>query len=160
MKTELKRRDFLSKCLKAGAAGCAFLYGNKLFAQETVKLKKSDLKNLTYCGFTCNEQCTLYKATIENSMELKMKAFKEFKWKEKFNVDFDADKIFCYGCKPKDKPLSINVNVCTVRKCAIEKGHDVCIECTELTGCEKELWKNYPKFKQNIIEAQKKYLNV
>ena len=57
------------------------------------------------CGFTCNEQCTLYKATIENSMELKMKAFKEFKWKEKFNVDFDADKIFCYGCKPKDKPM-------------------------------------------------------
>ena len=160
MKTDLKRRDFVTKCFKAGVTGCAFLYGNKIFAQDPVKLKKSDLKNLTYCGFTCNNQCTLYRATMENSMELRMKAYKEFKWKEKFNVDFDPDKIFCYGCKPKDKPLSINVNACTVRKCAIEKGHDSCIECTSLAACDKELWKNYPKFKENVMEAQKKYLSV
>ncbi len=89
-----------------------------------------------------------------------MKAFKEFKWKEKFNVDFDADKIFCWGCKPKDKPLSINVNVCTVRKCAIEKSYDSCIECTELAACDKELWKSYPKFKENVLAAQKMYLSV
>jgi hypothetical protein len=157
MKTDLKRRDFLTKCFKAGVTGCALLYGNKLSAQDPVKLKKSDLKNLTYCGFTCNNQCTLYKATMENSMELKMKAYKEFKWKEKFNVDFDADKIFCYGCKPKDKQLSINVTVCTVRKCAIEKGHDCCIECTDLISCDKELWKNYPKFKEHMLDIQKTY---
>lgn len=157
MKNDLKRRDFLSKCFKAGVTGCALLYGNKLLAQDPVKLKKSDLKNLTYCGFTCNNQCTLYRATMENSMELKMKAYKEFKWKEKFNVDFDADKIFCYGCKPKDKPLSINVTACAVRKCALEKAHDCCIECTDLTTCDKELWKNYPKFKEHMLNIQKTY---
>jgi hypothetical protein len=159
MKTNLKRRDFLTKCVKAGVAGCALLSSGNLFAQDPVKLKKSDLKNLTYCGFTCNNQCTLYKATMENSMELKMKAFKEFKWKEKFNVDFDPDKIFCYGCKPKDKPLSINVKACTVRKCTIEKGYDSCIECTGLNACDKDLWKNFPKFKEHIVEIQKKYLS-
>jgi len=63
--TNLKRRDFLSKCFKAGAAGCAFLYGNKLFDQDPVKAE-----------------------------------------------------------------------------------------------CEKELWKNYPKFKENVLEAQQKYLSV
>jgi hypothetical protein len=159
MKTNLKRRDFLTKCVKAGVAGCALLSSGNLFAQDPVKLKKSDLKNLTYCGFTCNNQCTLYKATMENSMELKMKAFKEFKWKEKFNVDFDPDNIFCYGCKPKDKPLSIIVKACTVRKCTIEKGYDSCIECTGLNACDKDLWKNFPKFKEHIVEIQKKYLS-
>lgn len=93
MKTELKRHEFITRCFKAGATGCALLYGNSILA---------------------------------------------------FNVDFDPARVFCYGCKPKDKPLSINVNACTVRKCAIEKGIDCCIECTGLTACEKELWKNYP----------------
>jgi len=158
MKTELKRRDFVAKCLKAGAAGCALFYGNSIFAQETgKKIKKQDLKNLTYCGFTCTSECTLYKATIENSLELRKKAYEEFKWKEKFNIDFDAEKVFCYGCKPADKPLSINVKACTVRKCVTGKGYDCCIECKELTACDKELWKNFPKFKEKVIEAQKNF---
>ena len=73
MKTELKRRDFVTKCFKAGVAGCALVYGNSLLAQDPVKqqLKKADLKGLTYCGFKCTNQCTLYRATMENSNELK-----------------------------------------------------------------------------------------
>ena len=159
MKTELKRRDFVTRCFKAGVAGCALVYGNSLLAQDPVKqqLKKADLKSLTYCGFKCTNQCTIYRATIENSLELKKKAYEEFKWKEKFGVDFDADKVFCYGCKPQDKPLSINVNVCTVRKCAIEKGIDCCIECKGLTACDKELWKRFPQFKENVIKMQNNY---
>jgi len=159
MKTELKRRDFVTRCFKAGVAGCALFYGSSLLAQDPVKqqLKKSDLKNFTYCGFKCTTQCTLYKATIENSNELKKKAYEEFKWKEKFNLNFDPDKVFCFGCKPKDRPLSINVNVCTARKCAIEKGFDCCIECKGLTACDKELWKNFPQFKENVIKMQNNY---
>ena len=159
MKTELKRRDFVTKCFKAGVTCCAFVYGNSLLAQDPVKqqLKKADLKSLTYCGFKCTEQCTLYKATIENNVELKKKAYEELKWKEKFNLDFDPEKVFCYGCKPKDKPLSINVSACTIRKCVTEKGYDCCIECNGLTSCDKELWKSFPQFKEKVIDMQKRH---
>jgi len=158
MKTEIKRRDFVTKCFKAGVTGCTFLYGNSLLVRDYVKqVQKPDLKSLTYCGYKCTVECSLYRATIENNNEMKKKAFEEFKWKEKFGVDFDADKVFCFGCKPKDKPLSINVNACAVRKCAIEKGHDCCIECNGLTACDKELWKNFPQFKEKVIEMQKSF---
>jgi hypothetical protein len=161
MKPEIKRREFLDKFLKAGAAGCALVYGNQLLAETPQdQLKKPDLKSLTYCGFKCSNDCTLYKATIENNPELKKKAYEEFKWKEKFNVDYDPDKVFCWGCKPKDKPLSINVSACTVRKCTIEKGYECCIECNGLTACDKELWKNFPQFKLKVLEAQKLYRNT
>jgi hypothetical protein len=124
---------------------------------EKQQLKKADLKGLTFCGFKCTTQCTLYRATIENNPELKKKAYEEFKMKEKYNVDFDQDKIFCYGCKPNDKPLSINVNQCAVRKCAIGKNFDCCIECSGLAACDKELWKSFPQFKEKVIEMQKNY---
>jgi hypothetical protein len=161
MKNELKRRDFVTKCFKAGVTGCALFYGRSLWAQNAAKqLQKSDLKSLTYCGFKCSMECTLYKATIENNPELRKKAYEEFKWKEKFNLGYDPEKVFCFGCKPKDKPLSINVNACTVRKCTIEKGYDCCIECNGLTACDKELWKSFPKFKEKVIEIQKNYRNI
>jgi hypothetical protein len=161
MKTEINRRDFVSKCFKAGVTGCALFYGNSILAGESFdQQQKPDPKSLTYCGFKCTVQCTLYRATIENNPDLKKKAFEEFKMKEKFNIDFDADKVFCFGCKPKDKPLSIAVNACTVRKCTIEKGYDCCIECNDLTSCDKELWKNFPQFKEKVIEMQKNYRSV
>ena len=141
MKTEIKRRDFVTKCFKAGVTGCALLYGNSLLARDTANQgQKPDLK--------------------ENNNEMKKKAFEEFKWKEKFNLDFDAEKVFCYGCKPKDKPLSINVNACTVRKCVTGKGYECCIECKELTACDKELWKNYPQFKEKVLAIQKTYFGT
>lgn len=161
MKTEIKRRDFVTKCFKAGVTGCALLYGNSLLASDLVKqVQKPDLKNLNYCAYKCTVECTLYKATIENNNELKKKAFEEFRMKEKFNIDFDPEKVFCFGCKPKDKPLSLSVSSCTVRKCAISKGYDCCIECNGLTACDKELWKNFPQFKEKVIEMQKNYKTV
>jgi hypothetical protein len=161
MKTEIKRRDFVTKCFKAGVTGYALLHSNSLLARDTVNQgQKPDLKSLTYCGYKCTVECPLYKATIENNPELKKKAYEEFKWKEKFSLDFDAEKVFCYGCKPKDKPLSINVKACTVRKCVTGKGYDCCIECKELAACDKELWKNYPQFREKVLAIQKTFFGT
>jgi hypothetical protein len=102
----------------------------------------------------------LYKATIENNVELKKKAFEQFKMKEKLGIDFDPEKVFCWGCKVKDKPLSNTLNACTVRKCVIEKKYESCIQCNGLKTCEMELWKEYPKFKEKVIGMQEKYLAV
>jgi hypothetical protein len=162
MKKEIKRRDFVATCFKAGVTCCAISYGTTLAAQETTKQKdvKPDPKNLEYCGYKCPPDCPLKKGTLENNVELKKQAYADFKFKEKYGIDFDADKVFCYGCKIKDKPLGMPVKACTVRKCVIEKGYECCIECNGLTACNKELWTNFPKFKDAVIEMQKKYKAV
>lgn len=153
MKTEFKRRDFISTCFKAGAACCAVAYCPSLTAQDV----KPDPKKLEYCGYKCPDDCTLRKATLANNTELKKKAYEEFKFKEKFNVDFDPEKVFCYGCKSAgNKPVSIPVNACTVRKCVLEKKFDACIQCKDLSKCDKELWTRFPRFRDQVIEMQKK----
>jgi len=161
MKTDLKRRDFVSNCFKAGITCCVLVNSNALLAQDPGKqqAQKPDPKSLNYCGYKCSPECRLYKATTENNNELRKKAYEEFKMKEKYKIDFDPDKVFCYGCKAKDKPQSIVLSSCTVRKCAIEKGYECCIECNGLTACDKELWKSFPQFKEKIIEMQKSYLS-
>jgi len=56
-----------------------------------------------------------------------------------------------------DKPKGIVLARCTVRDCAIEKGQECCIDCDELTACDKDLWRRFPEFKDKVIEAQEKY---
>ncbi|HNW57641.1 MAG TPA: DUF3795 domain-containing protein, partial [Bacteroidales bacterium] len=104
--------------------------------------------------------CTLYKASAGNNIELKEKAYKEFMIKENYNIDFNPEKIFCFTCKDKSKPAGIILTSCTVRKCAIEKGYECCIECDGLAACDKELWKKFPKFKEMTIKIQKDFRNA
>jgi hypothetical protein len=157
MKKEIRRREFLSGCFKAGAA-CFLVAGSgDLLAMETYQDKKPNPKDFEYCGFKCPATCTLKKATLENNTEMKKKAYAEFRLKEKYNLEFDPDKVFCYGCKVKDKPLGPPVTNCKVRQCVIDKKLECCIECNDLAKCDKELWKEFPDFRKNVIELQKKY---
>jgi hypothetical protein len=162
MKNDLKRRDFINSCFKAGVTCCALSYGNILAAQGTIKNQdaKPDPKKLEYCGYKCPPDCQLLKGTVENNTELKKKAYAEFQFKEKYGVDFDPEKVFCYGCKVKGKPLSIPVKACTVRQCVINKGYECCIECDGLAKCDKELWVLFPKLKESVIGLQKRYKAV
>jgi hypothetical protein len=162
MKRNLKRRDFINTCFKAGITCCALTYGTKLQGHDTIVRQevKPDPKSLNYCGYKCSQECILLKATTENNAELKKKAYDVFKFKEKYGLEFDPEKVFCYGCKLKDKPVSIPVKSCTVRSCVIEKGYDCCIQCNDLITCDKELWTSFPKFKETVIEMQKKYRTV
>jgi len=119
-----------------------------------------DPKKLSYCGYKCPADCQFLKGSIENNVELKKEAYELWKIKERFNVDFDPDKIFCFGCKTTDKPEGIVLVNCTVRSCVISKGFDCCIECAELVDCEKELWDRFLKFKEQVIEMQQKYFDA
>ena len=48
MKTEIKRRDFVTKCFKAGVTGCALLYGNSLLARDTVNQGQAGFETVKY----------------------------------------------------------------------------------------------------------------
>ncbi|HEY4786019.1 MAG TPA: DUF3795 domain-containing protein [Bacteroidales bacterium] len=160
MKTELKRREFLTSCYQAGLACCALMVSPKIFASGNMNFldeEEIDPKKLEYCGYKCPADCPLKKATVENNVELKKKAYETFKIKERHGVDFDPEKIFCWGCKVSDKPLGVVVKDCTVRSCVISKKLDCCIECDDLVSCNKKLWSDFPKFKDAMIEKQKKY---
>jgi len=39
----------------------------------------------------------------------------------------------------------------------IDKDLECCIECDGLAKCDKELWTNFPKFRDVVIGMQKKY---
>jgi hypothetical protein len=119
-----------------------------------------DPKKLNYCGYTCPSDCKMKKATLANDISLKKEAYNDWRIEKKYGIAFDPDKIFCYGCKTSDHPLGLVVEKCTVRNCAIGKGYECCIQCDQLPGCDKEIWKTFPDFHKTVIEMQKKYLGT
>ncbi len=157
MKPDFNRRKFVT----TGAfAGCGLLVAGKLsafsFPQEEIPVPKK----LNYCGYTCPKDCKFLEASVKNDIELKKEAYEIWEMKTRFGVEeFDPNKIFCFGCKATDKPVGIRLQRCDVRNCAIEKKLDSCIECDELTACEKDLWKKFPDFKNSVIKMQETYRN-
>jgi hypothetical protein len=166
MDTDLFRRDFLKNCSRMGLCCGFLLYNWRLWAQEDdaekaeEKKEAPDPEKLTYCGFQCDLKCNLFRATVENDLELKKKVYEEWKWKEWHDVDFDADIVFCHGCKVEDKPKNLILQKCTVRKCAVDKKLASCIQCKELKKCEKELWTRFPDFKKNVEKIQADYVEL
>ncbi len=162
MKTKINRRNFLIRGSQAGLACCVLLSGKNLLAGKNFIMQQDDKKipnpkDLCYCGYKCPPDCKFLKASIKNDVELKKEAYKEWKIKEQYNIDFDPEKIFCFGCKNKENEEGVVLKKCTVRSCAISKGIECCIECNELVDCEKDLWTRFPNFKKMVIDMQKKY---
>jgi hypothetical protein len=162
MKTTFNRRDFLKKSSIAGIACCGLLYHSDNSTARSLNTllddkETPDPKKLNYCGYQCPADCRFLKATKENNTELKKQAYTDWKIKEKYGVEFDPETAICWSCKAQDKPEGIVIKQCSVRKCAIEKGYDCCIQCKDLTECKKPLWDNFPDFKKTVIEMQKKY---
>ena len=161
MNPPIKRRSFLIQSSQAGMACCAMMFASKMMDSplgfHIDEGEKPDPEKLTYCGFECSRDCQFLKASLENNLALKKEVYDTWKIKERYDIDFDEKKIFCYGCKPKDKPEGVVLKNCTVRSCVIEKEIDCCIECNELTDCEKDLWTRFPDFKKHVIELQEEY---
>ena len=155
---KLDRRDFVrgGMCL-CGLCACGGL-GSLAFAGDgSSKDEKLDPKKLKYCGYTCPEDCKFLQGTLKNDDALKREAFKLWKLEERFGISYDPATAICYGCKAPGKPEGEVVSRCDVRACAQEKKVDCCIECGELEACDKDLWRRFPKFKEQVIAAQKRY---
>ncbi len=91
---------------------------------------------------------------------LKKEAYDQWQIKDRYNIEFKAEDIYCFGCKNSEKAEGVVLVNCPVRKCAIEKDLECCIECDELTACSMELWKRFPDFKNAVIEMQNRYINT
>jgi hypothetical protein len=161
MSKEQSRRSFLGRCAKCGGACAAFLALGRLSPAQGSGTspeqapKPLDMKALCYCGIPqayCEQQCELFKATRENDVELKRSVHERWEMKKKFGIDFDPDKIFCYGCKPGDKPLKAGMAECPVRVCPAAAGLESCVQCLDLASCDKAFWRDWP----NALELAKK----
>jgi hypothetical protein len=156
------RREFLGHGVKTCAVFCAMGGWRKVAsAQEGAAAKTEqaqkplDLKALCFCGIPrayCEQQCELFKATRENDVQLKKAVHEKWEMKKKFGVDFDPDTIFCYGCKPGDKPLKVGMAECPVRVCPSAGGLESCVQCLDLSSCDKAFWKDWP----NAFDLAKK----
>jgi hypothetical protein len=163
MKTQIKRREFISQGTKVGVAACCLMMlKSNAFGSAMIKnmfgKEVPDPASLNYCGYQCPADCIFLKASLADDAELKQAAYDQWKIKERYGVEFDPEKIFCFGCKPKDKPEGVVLSNCTVRSCAVSKKVESCIQCKDLIECKKALWDQFPDFKLQMIELQKKYV--
>ena len=153
----IKRRHFIHKGTQACFACAVLLTCPKLFSQDRQDDELTDLSELCYCGYKCPDDCKMLKGSLENNADLLKEAYVEWDIKNRYGVDFDPEVVFCYTCKNPEKPGGVILSGCTVRKCAIERELECCIECNELSTCEKDLWKRYPEFHKIVIQKQKDY---
>ena len=153
------RREFIQKSSKIGLACGAIALCPRISAFGNIfEDEVPDPKKLNYCGYICPPDCPMYVATIENDTEKKKVAFDTWKIAETYGIEFDAEKVFCYTCKNKEKPAGVVTKNCPVRECADGRGYDCCIECNELADCGFDLWTKFPEFHKHVQEMQKKYL--
>ncbi|MDA3852420.1 MAG: DUF3795 domain-containing protein [Spirochaetaceae bacterium] len=99
------------------------------------------------CGIDC-AQCDAYKATIEDSDELRVKTAQQ--WSKMFGHQIDPITINCMGCQSQETLFS-HCQVCGIRSCANEKGLTTCADCPDY-GCEKvqQIWNHDGKIKENL----------
>jgi hypothetical protein len=165
MESKQSRRSFLKNCAQFGGACCVLLAWNRnLPAQESPEKKQDqaqkpiDFSKLSCCGVPCVQVCELYKATLENDEKLKKLIYEKWEWKKKFGIDYDPEKVFCYTCKPGDKPKKVGMDVCVIRSCVMANGMESCVQCKNLSACDKEYWKNWPALYEFNKKNQARYI--
>jgi hypothetical protein len=112
-------------------------------------------KIISKCGIECTN-CDAYKATIQNSDDLRKETAE--KWSSQHGTNIDYKTINCMGCQETDNSkLFSHCNVCKVRLCANDKGYTTCAECDDY-GCDNvsEIWKFDNSFKENLDSLRKK----
>lgn len=144
MSSKLQRRDFLLKTTTACMGGCVLLSGHRLSTALLQDEKPIDPSKLCYCSYSCPEECEFLIASVKDDPELKKEVFEKWDLEGRYGLKFDQEKIFCFKCKPGEKPIGPVLSHCTVRSCAIENGFQACIQCDELKECNKELWEIFP----------------
>lgn len=102
-----------------------------------------------YCGINC-EKCDVYRATLEDDEELRIKTAE--KWSRETGLIINPEDINCKGCFSEYNDLCSFAKKCKIRMCAVKRVSESCGKCEEYP-C-----KMLRKFLKPIPEA-KKYLD-
>jgi len=151
-------------CAQLGAAGTCGCLALRLGAAANAPgapaapKQLPALKDRAYCGLICGDWCALWRATRANDPAQKAKVHREWRWKEKFGVEYNPDTVFCWGCKAPGQPRNVAQLRCTVLKCSAGRGFESCLQCRKLAPCDKDLWKDYPDFHQKMVKLQQQYV--
>jgi hypothetical protein len=110
-------------------------------------------KMIAYCGLDCSK-CDGYIAA--QSGDEKQIAEVAKKWAKIHNADVKPEHVTCDGCK-SGKRMSFHCStLCKVRKCAVQKKHDYCIECADYAcGHLKVILDLAPEAKENLERMRK-----
>ena len=92
-------------------------------------------KMVAYCGRICSD-CAAFLATRKDDDIARQKT--AALWVEKFGHHFRPEDINCDGCKSEGKRLVGYCHVCAIRKCAIARGVENCVNCAD-QPCEELL---------------------
>jgi hypothetical protein len=152
MESKQSRRHFLQQGTKFGGACCALLAGHRILPAGEIPGEKRgqdkkplDLAQFSHCGIPCALVCPLYKATQNNDVKMKKILYERQEMKKNFGIEFDPDKVFCYTCKPGDKPKKVGLDMCEVRICSLANEMESCLQCENLDACDKAYWKKWPE---------------
>lgn len=159
--SDKKRREFLVRGLTVGAtviaveAGFPFCMRAAFAADESQRFTTVDgtqktLKELAYCGFDCEKECYVYRATRENDMKVKAEVAE--RWNRRFGAGIKPEDVACDGCRADGRLGYHCEHVCDVRKCGIERSVESCATCGDFPACDKELWKNWKEMHARTAE--------
>jgi len=87
----IKRREFLIKGSRAGAACCAMMLGAHRFSSGMPSMNPSIPDRSTIAAINVGD-CRFLQASVKNDPELKKRGLPGLEDQEKYNIDFDAEK--------------------------------------------------------------------
>ncbi len=92
----------------------------------------------TYCGMYCGA-CDIINAYKDGNEEDLLKIYNNKISQISPAMKVSKDQVKCYGCKTDT--VFINCSYCQMRKCAIEKEVESCIECNDFPCSNYEISK-------------------
>lgn len=158
------RYDFLKQgftiCTGLALGGVNLLCCARLLKKDAIPEKvlteeiSYDFEAVGYCCYECETKCKVFKATKQNDVEAKSKIAEQ--WSEQLDQHIKAEDVFCRGCRVTSSPVGNGFkDMCSVRKCAVEKQVLTCAHCGEYTGCEEDLWIKWPGLRENINKIRR-----
>jgi hypothetical protein len=65
-------------------------------------LAQGSRAGVSCCLLFCSGELLAMPASDKDLPDLKKQAYEEWGMKERYNVEFDPEQIFCYGCKNEE----------------------------------------------------------
>ena len=87
---------------------------------------------IAYCGLNCGT-CEAHLATVNHDEALRAKVAKQ--WSEWNRAEITPDMIYCDGCRLDGLKTPYCESLCTIPRCAREKGLETCGDCPDKATC-------------------------